>query len=308
MRAGIKSGVLIAAALLAAQAVRAEALRVATTASAIYVGVFVAKDKGYFAAHGLDVTIQPIALTSTMPAALVSGSVDIAGPSTPVFIQAVDGGLDLVALAGSGLAAKGGRNEALVTSPASPINGPADLVGRRVAIPGIGTLMDVMLRHWLMVNQVDPRQVSFIEVGMAQMADALRGGSVDAAALNDPTLFRIVREAPPHYSAYFMSALPGDLQTVVYLARRDWAEAHRDAVTAFQAANREGTEFVTAHPEEARAIIGKYLKVSDAVLHDMELPQVAPEVTAEQLRMMVDMMREQDMLRTSPAPDSLIFR
>ena len=289
---------------------RAEPVRVATTTSGIYLSVFVAKEEGYFAARGLDVVLQPVTITSTMPAALVSGSVDIAGPSTPVFLQAVDGGIDLVALAGSGLAKPTGRNEALLTPPGSPIAAPRDLVGKRVAVPGIGTIMDVMFRNWLSVNQVDPGTVNFVEIGMAQMADALRGGGVDAAVANDPVLFRILREdtAKPRYVAYFMQALSGDLPIVVYVSTRAWVAAHGREAAAFQEANRAGAAFVTAHPAEARTIMAKYLHVAPNVVADMELPEVAPDVTADQLRRMADMMRQQNMLHGNLVPENLLVR
>ncbi len=286
---------------------RAEPLRLAITNSGIYLSAFVAQENGYFAAHGLDVTIEPVVITSTMPAALMSGSVQIAGPSTPVFLQAVDGGIDLVALAGSALATPDGRNEALLAPAGSAIHAPADLAGRRVGVPGIGTIMDVIFRHWLAAEGVDQARVSFVEVGMARVADALRSGVVDAAVANDPVLFRILRQVPPPgYVVYYMRALPGALPIVLYVARRDWAVAHPAAVAGFRAATKDGAAFALAHPDAARAIMAKHLHVSDAVLADMELPELAPAVTADQLARMAAMMRAQDMLHgtlAEPAAD-----
>ena len=276
---------------------RAEALRLAITNSGIYLSAFVAQENGYFAAHGLDVTIEPVVITSTMPAALMSDSVEIAGPSTPVFLQAVDGGIDLVALAGSALATPDGRNEALLAPAGSPIHAPADLAGRRVGVPGIGTIMDVMFRHWLASVGVDQAKVNFVEVGMARVADALRGGAVDAAVANDPVLFRILRQKPqPGYVVYYMQALSGPLPIVLYVTRRDWAAAHRQAVAGFRAATAEGAAYAQAHPDAARRIMARYMHVSDAVLADIELPELAPEVTVDQLGRMAAMMRAQDML------------
>src|SRR5512140_1609815 len=94
----------LAAALSASAAQAQTKVRVAYTASDAYVGAMVAKDKGLFEKHGLDVELQIIALNSTMPAALHSGSIEIAGTTTPVFLQAIDGGIDLVGIAGGNVA------------------------------------------------------------------------------------------------------------------------------------------------------------------------------------------------------------
>src|SRR6218665_2756860 len=62
--------------------------------------VLLAQQKGFFAKHGLEVALKPIPLNSQNPAALESGEVDIAMPTASVFLQAVNGGLDLVAVSG----------------------------------------------------------------------------------------------------------------------------------------------------------------------------------------------------------------
>ncbi len=77
-------------------------IKVAYTATADFASGFIAQEAGYFKKRGLDVEFQLIPLNSTMPAALQSGSIDLAGTTLPVFLQAVDSGLDLVAIAGSG--------------------------------------------------------------------------------------------------------------------------------------------------------------------------------------------------------------
>ena len=65
------------------------------SASTDYASVFAAVDKGMFAKRGLQVQPQLITINSTIPAALQSGSLLIAGPTSTTFLQAVDSGLDL---------------------------------------------------------------------------------------------------------------------------------------------------------------------------------------------------------------------
>jgi NitT/TauT family transport system substrate-binding protein len=282
-------------------------VRVAYTLSSMNTGLFVAQEAGLFRKHGLTVQLQQVSLTATIPAALVSGSAEIGAPSTPVFIQAVDGGIDLVALAGTGLATPTGRNEAVVGRIGAPISGPADLVGRRIGVPGIGTIVDVMFRHWLMQNGVQPGQLTILEVAAAQQADALRGGTVDAVVANDPVLFRILAEPSPRYVGYFMQALPGALPIVLFVATGDWARDHRAEVAAFQAATREAAELVRAQPDAARATLALYLKLPANVAKDMEIPELQPDVSVDQLARLTELMRPQDMLRSPIDPAKLVF-
>src|SRR6201990_763506 len=61
----------------------------------------VAVDEGLFKKHGLDAEMVLIGINSNIPAAILSGSIQVGGPTSTVFLQAADGGLDLVAIAGA---------------------------------------------------------------------------------------------------------------------------------------------------------------------------------------------------------------
>ena len=150
-------------------------------------------------------------------------------------MQAVEGGIDLVALAGTGMATPTGRNEAVIGRVGVKITGPRDLVGKRIGIPGIGTILDVLFRNWLARDGVSAAQMTMVEVGAPALADSLRAGSVDAVVCNDPILYRILAEPGERFVGYIMDALKGDVPIIVYGANGEWARAHRGEVTAFRA-------------------------------------------------------------------------
>ena len=72
------------------------------TAVTDFASVFVAAEEGFFKKRGLDVEPKFIPLNSTIPAAIQADSLQVGGPTPSVFLQAVDGGLDHVVLAGGG--------------------------------------------------------------------------------------------------------------------------------------------------------------------------------------------------------------
>jgi NitT/TauT family transport system substrate-binding protein len=285
-----------------------ETVRVVHTSSSTYTAGFVALDKGFFAAHGLDVSFIPTAINSNIPAALVSGSAEIGGPSTAVLIQAVDGGLGLLAIAGTGLAYPGGTNEAAVARLDAGIHAPADYIGRRVGVPGIGVISDIFFRNWLIAHDVDPAKVIYAEVANPLQFDALRSGSVDAVVANDPQLYRLVHSGVGVEAGRFLEALPGTIPIIVYAVTPDYAAHHRATVLAFQAAHREGVAYVEQHPDEARAILARHLHLSDDVVKDMEMPKFQADISPEEIGRMIDIMQRLNMLQGHPDPAAMVFR
>src|SRR5204863_8869676 len=61
---------------------------------------YLAQEQGLFKKQGIDVEFVPTNSSGNNPPALVSGSVQIAGPTMPTLLQANDAGLDLVVIAG----------------------------------------------------------------------------------------------------------------------------------------------------------------------------------------------------------------
>src|SRR5471032_1663010 len=90
------------AALLATSTAQAQTkIQIGCTATSDCASAMVAVDQGIFAKHGIDAKMILIGINSNIPAAIVSDSVQIGGPTESVFLQAVDGGLDLVAVDGA---------------------------------------------------------------------------------------------------------------------------------------------------------------------------------------------------------------
>ena len=109
-----------------------------------------------------------------------------------MFLQAVDGGLDLVAIAGASIMDPV-SNEAIavMTRPGVTIKEPKDFIGKKVGAPGIGAFLHVLFRKWLIEKGVDPKSVNFVEVTFPTMSDTLKSGAVDAVLTAEPFITRI---------------------------------------------------------------------------------------------------------------------
>src|SRR5208282_2618713 len=102
---GVSRGIALFVTTAALAAIPAHAdpikLKVACTATSDCASAMVARDEGIFAKHGLDVEMTLIGINTNIPPAIVSDSIQIGGPTSPVFLQALSGGLDLVAVEGA---------------------------------------------------------------------------------------------------------------------------------------------------------------------------------------------------------------
>lgn len=144
-----------------------------------FLTAYVAKDKGFFAAHGLDVTLTQINQGNTAVAGIVSNSADISTPTPTTFLQAVDSGIDLKVIALTHTYPTPNK-VGLLVSPTSAIRQSKDLSGKKIGLNGIGGMQHVLLMQWLTDHGVSPKAVTFVEIGFPQMADALKSDHVDA--------------------------------------------------------------------------------------------------------------------------------
>ncbi len=280
------------------------------TAVTDFASAFVAAEQGYFAKRKLDVELKFIPLNSTIPAALQSDSLQVGGPTPSVFLQAVDGGLDLVVLAGAGVTSQSITGFGVVARSGSNIKTPQDFVGKKVGVPGLGAFLQVTFRAWLKANGVDYRRVNFVEAPFPQHGDLLRGGSIDAVVTADPFMARITDSGAGYVASYYSTFLPEGNPTIVYAATRAWAQANAGAAKAFREAIVEGAGFVKDPKNDAavRAAIGKFIKLPPEVLAKAQISPPGPIVTDKQLAYWVGLMKDQDMLKGSPNLASLIVK
>lgn len=220
--------------------------------------LFVAKDKGMFEKNGLDVSLTNMNKPSDHPAALISGSMDIGYASPLAILQANQNGLDLVALGAVARETPDHPDVGVVARKGSGITSPQDLAGKKVAVSGINSNMHLMLIYWLKQKGVDTSKMQFVEVPMANGADALRGGSIDAMAIIEPFLTKATAGGAGELLANYIAQVePGALMGV-WTTTRQWAEKNRDTVKKFNASMVDALKYVEQHPEVIAEVEKKY--------------------------------------------------
>jgi NitT/TauT family transport system substrate-binding protein len=282
-------------------------MTLAHTAVANYIGAFVAQEEGIFKKHGLEVTLQQVA-GGVLIQGLQGGSVQIATVTPTAMMLAVDGGLDIVAVAGCSVSEQNDQTAGFLIGTASGVATPKDLIGKKIGVPSIGGYLYVMARQWLANQGVDPNLVNFVEVNFPQASDLLKSGAIQAAALSDPFLQRAVQSGAAVPLGYFAAMLPPRTAGVLYAATRQWTDANPDAVKAFRAAIAEAVDFAEKNPAAARADFAKYVKLPPDVLASIAMPHLSAVVSEEQVRFWADTMYNLKLIKDKPDPARLVAR
>lgn len=302
---------LLAVSVLMATAAAGDAqtkVRFGFSPSTEFAAAFIAKEQGFFSKNGLDVEATLVPVSSAFPPALVNGSMDIGGATPPLVLQANDGGLDLVILAGGGVTNPDVHSAGVVARTGSGIKSAQDFVDKKVAAPGLGATLHILFRRWLMEHGVDYNKVRFVEIPIPQTNEVLKSGIVDAALIPEPFLTRIVDAKTGYVVSDYVNELGPGIASVFYASTRNWANANRATVKAFQDALFEAQDFARTNQAGTRAAIGAYIKLPPEVLANILLPTLQPKVTEQQVTYFAQTLFDQDMIKNKPDPAKIIFQ
>ncbi len=304
------AGAIAAIAVFSSGALRAQSPRivVAVTPAADFGSGFVSVTDGLFAKRGLDVEFKMVTVNSMIPAMLVSESMQIGGATVPVLLQAADSGVDLVAIAGSGVADNKLDVFGTVMKADIPFSKPEDYIGKKIGVPGIGAFLDVLFRHWLIEKGVDPKKMTFVEAGFPAMSDMVKNGTVDGVVTAEPFMARMIEQKIAKLTTRFAEALTGEVPIIVYSSTRKWANANPAAVKAFREALAEGTVIANRRDAQVRAAVGKYLPMPPDLINSMKLGNWNDKVTEAGLASWVSIMKRQGLLANSLDVSKLLLK
>jgi taurine transport system substrate-binding protein len=124
-----------------------------------------------------------------------------------------------------------GAAEALVARNGSGINGPQDLVGKKIAVPFVSTghySLLAALKHW----NIDPTKVTILNLAPPAIAAAWKRGDIDATYVWDPAL-GVAKETGKVLITSGELAKVGAPTFDAWIVRKDFADKHPEIVKAF---------------------------------------------------------------------------
>lgn len=225
-----------------------------------HAAIVIAKEGGYFAKAGLDVTLIEPADPSTPPRLVAAGQGDIAVSYQPTFYLSRQDGMNLVRV-GTAIATP---LNTLIVREDGPIKTIADLKGKSVGY-SVSGFEDAMLGTMLAKAGLAMSDVKLINVNFA-LTEALVSKQVDAVVGGYRNFELTEMKLAGHPGRAFF---PEDFDFPVYdeLIYVTTPEKAKDPkVRRFLDATEQATLFILNHPDEAWAMFIKaYPKLDDAL-------------------------------------------
>ena len=207
--------------------------------------IFVAQERGYFAARGLDVEIVAPADPNDPPKLVAAGRADIAVSYQPQLHVQVAAGLPLTRF-GTLIATP--LNTLLVLED-GPVKSIADLKGRKIGF-SVGGFEDALLRAMLARHGLSLDDITLVNVNFS-LSPALLSGQVDAVIgayrnfeLNQMDIegyrgraFYVEEHGVPSYDELILVANPEHMDRAV--------------LRRFLDALEDGVQYLVNHPEES---------------------------------------------------------
>lgn len=278
--------------LLAPLAAAQTKITLGYTGANAFVAAFVAKDQGFFARRGLDVTMQLVPVGSTIPAAMAGGSLQVGTLTPPAFLLAVEGGIETQIVSAATFQSKANITTGVVAREGANIKAPADFRGKRVGVPGLNGVNHVTFMKWLKDRGTDPRQVTFVEAFFPQMGDLLKGGQVDAVLPVEPFLGRIVQSKVGYVVAPYAAEVSDNYLESFYIMTRDFMQKNPKAADAFKESIREAVAWIGKNEEAARKTQVTYLKLPEAIAMSIRMPTLTVDIQVKDLQFWIDLCKD----------------
>jgi ABC-type nitrate/sulfonate/bicarbonate transport system substrate-binding protein len=168
--------------------IAAERIRIGySSISGSYMGLWVARDAGFFTKEGLDDQMILIPSGSQLAQVAIAGEIDIAALNGSSAMAAALQGADLKIIGNT-------TNKLIFSIYTKPeIRNIEDLKGKKIGVTRFGSATDIAARFALRRHNLDPQKdVSILQMGaMTSIMGGLQGGSIDAGVVSPPTLFAV---------------------------------------------------------------------------------------------------------------------
>ena len=255
-----------------------------------FMAAFVAKDQGFFAKRGLDVTLQIVPQGSTIASAMAGGTLQAGTLTPPAFLLAVEGGIDAQVVAAATFQAKANPTIGVMAREGSNIKTAADIRGKRVGVPGLNGGNHIVMMKWLKNNGVDPKDVTVVETNFPQMGDLLKGGQVDVVVPVEPFISRIQQNGVGYLVA--VPTITDSFLESFYIMNRDFIQKNPKAAQDFREAIREAVAWIRQNEAEARKTQITYLKLPEAAAQTIKLPTFAVDVRPQDMQFWIDLLKD----------------
>lgn len=314
--------ILLAACALAPACSIAETIKIGTIKIALYAPLFIAQEKGYFAAEGLTAELVYFQSAEPVSVAVVSGDLDfgVTGTSGGFYSLAGRGALRIIAAGAH--EAPGFQFFALIAANRAyeaGLKSFKDLAGRSVAISQIGSPAHYSLALIAEKNGIDLKSIRVLPLqSIPNILSAVRGGQADAGIMNansgmpaiergEMKLIGYAGDVAPWQVvvAYTGTATANDRHTTVERFLRAYRKGSRDYHDAFTNSDGKRKDGPTA--PDILAILAKYTgQPVEQIKLGIPFIDAEGRLDVQDIMHQIDWFRSQGMLKTEFAAELII--
>jgi NitT/TauT family transport system substrate-binding protein len=269
----------------------ATAVRVAAMPIVNFTPLIVARDKGWFAEEGLNVTWTPVPQGAIAVEAVFGGSAEFGGGSVFEPMVARGNGLDMVfVVPNTRIRPSPPDNSALLVRTKDPIQKPADLAGKKISAGLVNSINYIHMVEWLQKRNVDPKSIQFLEIPFPQQSDALFQNRLDAVWAVEPFMTFMLKSGNARILAMpYQDNMPG-MDITALIAKESWLKQNADTARRFKRAMERATAHLAkASKEERDGWVSKYTGVKPEVVAQMTLPDFITEFNPGSLKANLDL-------------------
>jgi NitT/TauT family transport system substrate-binding protein len=237
-----------------------------------FLPLFLAVDKGYLAAEGVDLDLQVGRTASDDVAFLGNGQLDAAfGNFGDALLNGIKRGLDIRVAASmsynpdSAQVSPSGLMVAKALWDSGAVKTSADLKGRRVTLNTLGGVVEYQIAKALERGGLTVQDVELVPIPFPDMPLALKNGAVDAGLMPEP--WSTVAREQGAGAMLVPNPAPGLLVTVLLFGSGLLRPEREAAAQAFlRGLRRAGNELLTSEAvtsEENVATLVKYTRVQE---------------------------------------------
>jgi NitT/TauT family transport system substrate-binding protein len=273
---------------------------VGTIGSASDVGFFIAADRGYFTAEGLDVHLEFLGSAAKMVPALATNDIQVAsGGLNAGLVNAIDRDIPLRIVADKGTLRPGSGYQALLIRKdvAPKVKDFKDLKGLKIATSGgLRTIDAIIVRNAVERGGLTLKDVEVVDLAFPEMVTALAKGAIDAALMIEPFVTTALDQGSAVRWKSADEVAPNLQIAAVYYGPKFMAEqpeaAKRFMVAYVRAVRDYNDEMLNKkNPDAVIAVLTKNTRIKDpAIYKKIVPPYIGPnaEMSAASMKTAVD--------------------
>ncbi len=271
-------------------------------------GLYIAKDRGLFAAEGLNVTILPAISGATTIGSQLAGKFDVTVGNYVSYISenTTDSHANFRVLApGSIMQAD---NQEILVPRNSPISTVADLAGKTIAVNVRNNIGTLLISSVLSDNAVQVNKSQFVPIPFPDMARAMAERKVDAAWLPEPFVTQAEEDTGAVPLADANQGSSQNLPISGYMVTANWLKKYPNTAAAFRTAILKAQAIAATDPGAVQQGMEKFAGSRPVVAAIADSPEYPTQQNAVLLQRLASLMLNFGMLQQAYNVNQMIVK